>query len=382
MEPPVGLKDDERLSEELALYFSRPRFSCKEISPELLRVNEIPNKREQKQKLHILRKMLARSRASDIDDKMMRLIEFDKSESIIPHGKVSKRIYDTIRNLRKFDLYGKQQEKAISNQQEEATLKMTAKQFGTAVSEDIEALKPLNIFDGITSDLKVPSITTALHRIGHEVVYHPPVGFASNPTQPLRSYGHEKFFAYDGDWEKGKMSGLGTYQYLDGFTYKGAFKNNRPNGRGRAKHSTGSEYDGEWDRGKFGGQGTMRLRGGSVYTGHFKNGRREGTGKLEYPSGLVYEGEFHDGKPHGRGKVTSKLTGYSYEGEFKNGSIQGSGALETPAPKSERIVEFWRETEEVNKTLPSLTRYCFLRTHRGILRFGILIVGTFFVLLS
>ena len=304
--------------------------------------------------------MLQRVHAQNIEVKMQNLIEVDKSDSIIPHGEVSKRIYDDILRRRNFDLYGNLQKETKLTETEDAALKKAARHLGIEISARdtvISTAAPLpSLFENIGGDIKAPQITTALHRIGHEVVYHPPVGFASNPTQPLRSYGHEKFFAYDGDWEKGKMSGLGTYQYLDGFTYKGAFKNNRPNGRGRAKHSTGSEYDGEWDRGKFGGQGTMRLRGGSVYTGHFKNGRREGTGKLEYPSGLVYEGEFHDGKPHGRGKVTSKLTGYSYEGEFKNGSIQGSGALETPAPKSERIVEFWRETEEVNKTLPSLAR--------------------------
>lgn len=356
-------KAEDELAAELERYFTKPRQSCKEISPEILRLYQNEKKRTQHHRLHILKDMLKRAEISKVNEKMQNLIEFDKSDSIVPHGEVSKRLYNQLCQTRPFDLYGRRIYKTKLSAQEEAEAKLAAKQLGLELSklDEKEAVKIPNIFEDITGDIKPPAITTAPYKIGYEEVYNPPVGFSSNHAQPMKSYGHEKFFAYDGDWEKGKMCGTGVYQYIDGYTYKGSFRDNCQQGEGIAAYANGSSYEGEWHKGKFGGKGVMKCRASSSYEGYFFDGRRNGYGKLKYASGLTYEGDFVDGKPHGRGTITSVLTGYSFEGTFNRGSIEGSGVLTTPPPECKRFVQYWREAGEDNKTLPSVVRYVYSR---------------------
>lgn len=158
-------------------------------------------------------------------------------------------------------------------------------------------------------------------------VYNPPVGFARDPAPRSHSEGNEKYFAYVGSWKKGKMSGIGVYQYADGQQYEGLFENNWPSGTGSTRYANGGTYDGEWERGKYCGNGRWSSCGSekdaSVYTGEFAFGRRHGKGRLVMPCGLVYEGDFLDGKPHGRGVMTSTLTGYSFDGTFKRYTLHG-----------------------------------------------------------
>ena len=51
------------------------------------------------------------------------------------------------------------------------------------------------------------------------------------------------------------MHGYGTYLYDDGFTTKGDFKHNWPDGEARSEYPRGDVYDGEWKRGRFSGRG-------------------------------------------------------------------------------------------------------------------------------
>lgn len=377
--------DDELERDEFA-FFKLPRKSCKEIAPELLRLQTLKKKAIQQHRLRTLKRMLQRAQIDGAVEHMQRIIEFDKSDSIVPHGEVSKRMYNQICQRRPFDLYG-QRIYTKMTRQEEHELKLKAKALGVEYEgkePDYEQLnvKVPNIFEDITADIRLPVITTDKYKIGFVENYNPPgvsiltltlhtiilfssqnakmfyaVGFASNPAQQYKSYGHEVYFAYDGLWERGKMHGPGLYQYADGGNFEGYYENNRQHGRGVAKYKTiDAEYNGPWEHGWFCGEkAKQRFRDSSSYEGEFRNGRRQGVGKLKFASGLLYEGEFLNGVPHGRGVMKSKLTGYSYEGSFELGSIEGSGVLILPPPECTRVVQYFPHTKRP-KTLPEIVR--------------------------
>ena len=163
---------------------------------------------------------------------------------------------------------------------------------------------------------------------------HAPVGLANNPkVLPIRSEGNENFFSYDGQWTKGQMHGFGTYLYEDGYTTKGYFKNNWPDGEAKAEYPKGDVYSGEWKRGRFSGHGKMVGSSGAIYEGGWHMGRRSGHGRIDYPCGLYYEGDWKDGNPHGVGKMGSESSKYHFHGDFEKGSIKGTGTLITPKMK-------------------------------------------------
>ena len=66
---------------------------------------------EQKRVMNIMRRIIKRSQYEKVAKKIGHIIDFDKSESIIPHGEVSKRLYNDIWESRSFDLYGGQVKK-------------------------------------------------------------------------------------------------------------------------------------------------------------------------------------------------------------------------------------------------------------------------------
>jgi hypothetical protein len=347
-----GVTDQERrpdeeatsaIEKEVQNYFSIPRHSCFEMVPRLVRLKSDLKRFERQRVYKIYYRQLQRARIPDSAGAMRHIIDLDKSDDIVPHGQVSKKMYDQLCAGRDFDLYGRSLHRKRLTETEEREMHELAARLGleyeTKAPPIEEYVKVPDIFENVTADIKVPVISTHVDKIGHEDTYHPPVGFATNPKQLLKSYGREIFFAYDGEWSKGKMAGRGFYQYSDGGNYKGYFKTNRPHGEGVSTYPNKSTYDGEWKDGKYCGRGIQTIENCSQYTGEMNFGRREGVGKLVFESGLEYEGEFLDGKPHGRGKMKSALTGWGYEGSFQMGNIEGSGVLITP--ENNRIVQYW-----------------------------------------
>lgn len=65
----------------------------------------------------------------------------------------------------------------------------------------------------------------------------------------------EKTFAdgsrYEGDFQRGKMSGWGVFTTKAGDRYEGEFADDRPNGFGTYKEADGSTYAGLWKNGCF-----------------------------------------------------------------------------------------------------------------------------------
>jgi len=69
------------------------------------------------------------------------------------------------------------------------------------------------------------------------------------------------------------------------------------NGEGTYVNSDGSSYKGRWKNGKPDGRGTKIDADGKKYTGQFINGKANGTGTLYNPDGTIIKtGMWKDGK--------------------------------------------------------------------------------------
>jgi hypothetical protein len=160
---------------------------------------------------------------------------------------------------------------------------------------------------------------------------------------------------YEGEWERGKIQGNGTYYYGSsnpanpgsryigefreslrngtgryylegGAVYDGQWRDGMMNGRGVFTWPDNSVYDGEWKDGKRNGQGLLRSADGFVYDGQWVNNAMEGKGLAIYPSGQRYEGSWNNGRREGRGTMHF-VEGAVYEGRFRDDAIDGQGTM-------------------------------------------------------
>jgi hypothetical protein len=304
------------LDEELHIF--APRKSGFEVAPGIERLMYGQNAEKHLEKFEIL---LERHRTKNIGRHLEHLKYFDRSDSVKPHGQISKRIYTDVAEQRHFDAYARLlhlSKKEIENYKEAHRRFVLGKKYRFSRAPDESEMVRKAAVPVFDHDLPVKkqAITTELWKVGMKDVYKPPVGFAKTPGNVLNSEGRECFYSYDGEWKDGMMSGEGYYLFSDQMGYKGYFKNNNCEGPGRADYPIGSFYEGEWKAGKFHGNGRLECAGGTSYDGYWRWGRRSGKGNLTLPCGLTYEGEFLDGMPHGRGRMTSVLTGYIYDGSF------------------------------------------------------------------
>lgn len=130
---------------------------------------------------------------------------------------------------------------------------------------------------------------------------------------------------YDGDWDGGKMHGIGQYKFWNNekgqytHCYKGQFNHGVREGKGRMEYSNHDVYQGTWqndyrtgdgicwfaDGSVFHGlwkfdemvRGVFRRNNGELYDGEMKGGKYNGYGKLFWPNGKWFEGIFVDNNP-------------------------------------------------------------------------------------
>mmetsp|Transcript_12564 Transcript_12564/g.18978 ORF Transcript_12564/g.18978 Transcript_12564/m.18978 type:complete len:500 (+) Transcript_12564:91-1590(+) len=341
--------EDDTVAESLHTY--APRKSCCEIAPGIERLVNETEKQQFLTHVRYFQKFLARHRIPNVERHIEHLVHFDRSDKMQPHGEISKAIYNSIAESRNFDAYARPlylSRKKLEEYKERHKQHLLGKKYRyTRPPDESEEIRKsaYPVFDHDLPVKKKP-ITTERWKVGVKENYQAPVGFARAPGNILNSEGRESYYSYDGEWKAGMMHGEGYYLFSDGMGYRGEFKNNNCEGKGRAEYPVGSSYEGEWRKGKFHGEGLLECNGGTRYQGSWKWGKRWGKGRLELPCGLVYEGEWADGMPHGRGMLVSKVTGYKYEGSFEKGSIEGSGVVTTPPPESKRIVRFWPHVKE------------------------------------
>ena len=315
-------KTEQELEEERNQIFELPRKSCHQMCTALIRFKDL-SPSQQQHTLHIWKRLIRIARYRKADEKLSYLIDLDASDAIVPHGEVSKRIYEEIFHSRDFSLYAQPMKKILHPPRKHLEMQALAGRLGIQFTQEVDkSMIEVVVKNSEDSDsegegkARKPRLKSEPWRIGQVSVYHPPVGLSQNPSQPSKSLGNEIYFSYDGEWKNGKMHGRGRYLFKDGTTYEGYFDSNKQHGEGIAEYLKGQRYEGQWAEGRWSGKGSFDSPKGTEYIGEFFRGRRHGKGKIVYPSGLTYEGEFFDGKPHGRGAVTSRLTGWSYEGSF------------------------------------------------------------------
>lgn len=335
------------------LFLMAPKYNCDSIAPSLERIAREKKDATREHRISIVKAMLERYRVDNPEELIkLGIRNFDQSFRHIPHGEVSKRIFNDIQKIRPFDRYAK---RLIGDEYTIAEHAALAKRKADGLEHQrlqvvVESRKrqhiPVFEFDKV---YPLPDLMTQPWKIGIKEVPGAPVGFARDPGNVPKSEGHEVHFSYNGEWDEGMMNGQGVYLFSDGTRYEGFFKNNRPHEFGNTVYKSGASYEGSWKNGKYDGKGKLIFIDGSVYEGWFKAGKRHGTGKIVHQSGLSYEGDWKDGRPHGRGVAKSNLTKYKYEGSFYKGSIYGYGTLTFPSGRL--LVRYWPAVEGQNLTL-------------------------------
>lgn len=140
-------KTEAQLAEEMELYFELPRHKCEEIAPSMLRL-KYQQKAEQTRVLRILKRIIKRARYKKASKHIEHIVDFDKSESIIPHGEVSKRIYKDIFKQRDFNLYGGMVKKTAFNRQKIEDLKALASELGVEYTRQQEKVEDAIVVPG------------------------------------------------------------------------------------------------------------------------------------------------------------------------------------------------------------------------------------------
>ena len=112
----------------------------------------------------------------------------------------------------------------------------------------------------------------------------------------VRILGKSGYLAYEGEVEKGSVTGYGNLYGVDGtLLYQGNFEQNEYEGSGVQYYADGTmHYKGSFSGNLYEGNGKLYRENGTLaYDGEFARGMKEGTGKL-YAAGdkPVYEGSF------------------------------------------------------------------------------------------
>ena len=110
----------------------------------------------------------------------------------------------------------------------------------------------------------------------------------------------EKYKIYCGEFNKGKYYGYGILYYNEIETdfYKGQFKDNLRNGKGKYYENNKLVYEGDFKDDTYDGKGKLYNENGNYYEGEFTKGKKNGDGK-EYDNkgNIVGEDEYKNNEP-------------------------------------------------------------------------------------
>lgn len=116
---------------------------------------------------------------------------------------------------------------------------------------------------------------------------------------PVKIKAKKGYVAYDGDVEKGYVTGQGRlFDENGGLVYDGNFEKNKYSGKGTLYYPTGQvKYEGEFQKNDFSGAGILYKENGTKkYEGNFANGVYEGQGTLyNTAETAVFSGNFQNG---------------------------------------------------------------------------------------
>ena len=128
----------------------------------------------------------------------------------------------------------------------------------------------------------------------------------------------EDEYKYQGDFSNDLKHGYGILEFFENNeTYEGQFDKGEITGKGIYIWNNGEKYEGTFVKGIKHGKGTYTWPDGCIYEGGYNNGIREGKGKYIWADGRIFRGTFLDGKPNGKGKISFKNK--TIICEYKNG---------------------------------------------------------------
>lgn len=131
---------------------------------------------------------------------------------------------------------------------------------------------------------------------------------------------------YDGEFEKGEWTGYGTIQFDDGRWYNGSIIRKTMTGKGTLIDGD-MTYIGDFENGYLvGPNGYLECRKDPQYTyrGAFSENSPSGRGKYTFLDGRTFEGEFETGEVTGTNvKVTFGNPNIIYQGDVKNKNLAG-----------------------------------------------------------
>jgi hypothetical protein len=138
---------------------------------------------------------------------------------------------------------------------------------------------------------------------------------------------NNKRVEYFGEVFDFKKNGKGEEICEDEYIYTGDFSNDMKHGKGRLEYiENGELYDGQFDKGEINGKGLYIWSNGEEYEGDFVKGIKHGKGKYTWPDGCIYEGEYNNGIREGKGKYFWE-DGRIFIGRFKDGKPDGKGKI-------------------------------------------------------
>ena len=158
--------------------------------------------------------------------------------------------------------------------------------------------------------------------------------YVNDMCDALVDSGEEPQESYEGQRDgQGRKHGWGVETCLDGYSYRGDWKNDKSHGKGLMYFPSGDVFEGDWRNNARTGHGRFASVDGLVYVGAWKDDEKEGAGIQDWPEKATdyrfYDGEWHDDDQHGRG-VLQYTDGRVYEGQFKRCLHEGRGTMWYP----------------------------------------------------
>ncbi|MCP3930323.1 MAG: peptidase C14 caspase catalytic subunit p20 [Bacteroidetes bacterium] len=165
---------------------------------------------------------------------------------------------------------------------------------------------------------------------------------------------------YIGQFQDGKINGVGSCYYTDDSKYQGEWVNGYPNGRGIKTSPNGSKKTGQWEKGQAVEEenlSAVQARKDELteksappeepqQTGCISGDCQDGKGIYIYPSGAIYIGEFANGEIHGVG-VCYYSDGSKYQGQWQHRYPEGRG-MKTLADGNKRN-GLWEKGQPVDE---------------------------------
>uniref|UniRef100_A0A7S4M0B0 MORN repeat-containing protein 5 n=2 Tax=Guillardia theta TaxID=55529 RepID=A0A7S4M0B0_GUITH len=113
------------------------------------------------------------------------------------------------------------------------------------------------------------------------------------------------------------FNGRNSFNFDNGSSYEGEWRNFLPDGYGTYIWPNGSKYVGFFEAGCFHGDGKLYDRNGTCYMGKFERDVLQGNGNVEHYSGNKFQGNFLNSRANGSGKYSFRKT--VVEGVWENG---------------------------------------------------------------